>query len=178
MDESRIRTLEHVRQFLAGTPQVSFQPRAEDAERYRQIGKVVRRFSYGALGKADRGTILRYLQIITGYSPAQLKRLVARAIDGERLHKRYRAPKQPFARRFLAQDIVMLASVDRDFGTLSGPATVHLLRRAHELYADARFERLRTLSVSHLYNLRASSTYQRQRVLRTKTQASSICDRE
>ena len=74
MDESRIRTLEHVRQFLAGTPQVSFQPRAEDAERYRQIGKVVRRFSYGALGKADRGTILRYLQIITGYSPAQLKR--------------------------------------------------------------------------------------------------------
>ena len=98
---------------------------------------------------------------------------MARAIAGERLHKHYQIPKLPFARRFIARDIVLLASVDRDFGTLSGPATVHVLKRAYEQYADARFERLRTVSVSHLYNLRATPTYQRQRVVRTKTQAST-----
>ena len=173
MNESRIGTLGQVRQFLAGTPQVSFQPRADDTERYGHINKVLRRFSYAALSKADRGVVLRYLRITSGYKRAQLQRLVARAINGERLHKHYVAPKQPFARRFLTQDIVLLASVDRDFGTLSGPATVHLLKRAYALYGDARFERLRTVSVSHLYNLRATLTYQRQRVLRTKTQAST-----
>ena len=173
MNESKIRTLADVRQFLACTPQVSFQPRAADAERYRHINEVLRRFSYRALGKADRGVVLRYLRITSGYRRAQLQRLVARAIDGERLHKHYVAPAQPFARRFLTKDIVLLAAVDRDFGTLSGPATVHLLKRAFDRYADARFERLRTVSVSHLYNLRATPTYQRQRVLRTKTQAST-----
>jgi transposase InsO family protein len=173
MNESRIRTLEQVRQFLAGTLQVNFQPRADDAERYAHINAVVRRFSYAALGKSDRGLLFRYLLITSGYKRAQLQRLVARAIDGERLHKRYRAPKQPFARRFLDKDIVLLATVDRDFDTLSGPATVHLLKRAYEVYADARFERLRSVSVSHLYNLRATPSYQRQRVVRTKTQAST-----
>ena len=173
MNESRIGTLGQVRQFLAGTPQVSVQPRADDTERYGHINKVLRRFSYAALSKADRGVVLRYLRITSGYKRAQLQRLVARAINGERLHKHYVAPKQPFARRLLTQDIVLLASVDRDFGTLSGPATVHLLKRAYALYGDARFERLRTVSVSHLYNLRATLTYQRQRVLRTKTQAST-----
>ena len=173
MNESKVRTLADVRQFLACTRQVSFQPRADDAERYRHINEVLRRFSYAARGKADRGVVLRYLRITSGYKRAQLQRLVARAIDGERLHKRYVAPAQPFARRFLDKDVVLLATLDRDFGTLSGPATVHLIKRAYGLYADARFERLRTVSVSHLYNLRASFTYQRQRVLRTKTQAST-----
>ena len=147
MNESRIGTLGQVRQFLAGTPQVSVQPRADDTERYGHINKVLRRFSYAALSKADRGVVLRYLRITSGYKRAQLQRLVARAINGERLHKHYVAPKQPFARRLLTQDIVLLASVDRDFGTLSGPATVHLLKRAYARYGDARFERLRTVSV-------------------------------
>jgi transposase InsO family protein len=173
MNESRIRTLAQVRQFLAGTPQVSFLPCADDTERYAHINDVVRRFSYAALGKADRGVLRRYLRITSGYKRAQLQRLVARAINGERLHKHYEAPKQPFARRFLAQDIVLLATVDRDFGTLSGPTTVHVLKRAYDVYADARFARLHTVSVSHLYNLRATATYQRQRVVRTKTQAST-----
>ena len=50
--------------------------------------------------------------------------------------------------------------MDREFGTLSGPATAHVLRRAFAVYGDTRFERLAELSVSHLYNLRASAPYQ------------------
>ena len=55
--------------------------------------------------------------------------------------------------------------VDREFGTLSGLATAHVLRRAFTVYADVRFERLADLSPSHLYNLRASRIYERQRVM-------------
>lgn len=39
-------------------------------------------------------------------------------------------------------------------GTLSGPATKVLLQRAYSLFGDPRYQRLATLSVSHLYNLR------------------------
>jgi transposase InsO family protein len=109
--------------------------------------------------------------VTTGYACAQVKRLVARALSGQPLVKRYAAPAQAFAQRYTGADVALLAQVDREFGTLSGPATAHVLRRAFTVYADARFERLAELSPSHLYNLRASSSYERQRVLRTKTRS-------
>jgi len=34
------------------------------------------------------------------------------------------------------------------------------LQRAYHVYGDTRYERLATLSVSHLYNLRKSTGYQ------------------
>ena len=99
MNESRIRTLEQVRQFLAGAPQVSFLPRADDTQRYEHINEVVRRFSYAALGKADRGVLWHYLWVTSGYQRAQLQRLVARAINGARLHKHYqRTTSRPSSR--------------------------------------------------------------------------------
>jgi hypothetical protein len=111
--------------------------------------------------------------VVTSYSPAQVKRLVAQVLTGRPLRKRYTPPAHAFARRFTAADITLLATVDREFGTLSGPATVCLLQRAFQLYGDARFERLATLSVSHLYNLRHSAPYHRARVLRTRTRSSA-----
>jgi len=46
---------------------------------------------------------------------------------------------------------------------------VHLLKRAWHVFADARFERPASLSMSHLYNLRHSKIYQNQRVSFVKT---------
>ncbi len=67
--------------------------------------------------------------------------------------------------------MLLLAQVDLAHGTMSGPATVHLLKRAFSKHADTRFERLAGISVSHLYNLRHSKTYLNQRVSFTKTRA-------
>ncbi|TAK93463.1 transposase, partial [Patescibacteria group bacterium] len=50
-----------------------------------------------------------------------------------------------------------------------GPAIAHLLQRAYLAYGDPRYERLATLSVSHLYNLRKSAGYQAQRKHFTST---------
>ena len=173
MNESKVRTVKQVREFLQGTRDVEFLPHGDDEARYGHIGDVVRRLGYARLRRADRGQVLRYLGVTTGYASAQVKRLVARALSGQPLVKRYAAPAQAFARRYSSADIALLAQVDREFGTLSGPATAHVLRRAFIVYADARFERLAELSPSHLYNLRASRTYERQRVLRTKTRPST-----
>lgn len=169
MNESKIQTLDQVRQFLDGTRDVHFAIARDDQSRYAHISDVVRRFGYRRLGRPDKGLVLRYLQRTSGYSEPQVKRLVKRVRAGQGLRKRYQAPAHPFARRYTHADVLLLAELDRAFGTMSGPATAHLLQRAFSHYGDGRYERLSQLSVSHLYNLRASPLYQRRRVLHTKT---------
>lgn len=65
MDETRLTSLDQLRQFLAGTPEVGFHPVAED-ERYRHISTVLGRFRYARLKRPDKGLVLRYLMRTTG----------------------------------------------------------------------------------------------------------------
>ncbi len=149
-------------------------PLDEDAARYGHIVEVLRRFDYGCLWRPERGWVLRYLRATGGFSRAQLTRLVAHVLAGQPLAKRYVVSAQAFARRDTDGDVLLLAEVDRQFDTLSGPATAHLMRRAFALYGEARFERLANLSVSHLYNLRHARRYVAQRIVRTKTRPSAV----
>jgi len=112
--------------------------------------------------------VLAYLQRTSGYSRAQIKRLVARWHENRLavvpLTKRYRAPAAPVARKYTANDIDLLVQMDRANEDVCGPAIAHLFKRAYHTYGDKRYERLAELSVSHLYNLRKSSGYQAQRM--------------
>lgn len=173
MNDSRLGTLEQLRRFLDGTLEVRFTVATDVASRYAHIARMVQRFGYANLPRADKQSVLRYLGITSCYGSAQVKRLVARAVTGAPMVRRYHAPARAFARHYTEADVRLLATVDTAFGTLSGPATVHVLRRALAQYADRRFERLARLSVSHLYNLRASRIYERQRVLRRATRPSA-----
>lgn len=69
---------------------------------------------------------------------------------------------------------MLLAQTDEAHQTLSGPASKKLFERAYRIYKDPTYERLSTISVSHLYNLRKSQIYQRQRRHFTKTQPSAV----
>ena len=169
MDETRLKTVLQLQAFLAGTLEVTFTIPESDDQRYTHIVCVVRRFGYTRLKRPDKSVVLRYLQRTSGYSRAQITRLLARVLADHTLKKRYRAPIHAFAKRFTAADALLLAKVDLAHGTLSGPTTVHLLKRAFFFYGEADFERLASLSVSHLYNLRHSKVYQNQRVKCTKT---------
>jgi len=174
MNESRLNTVAQLRAFLEGTLEVQFCALNDDTQRYAFIDTLVQRFGYATLGRADKGVVLRYLEHTTGYSRQQLSRLVGRARNGGVLAKRYRVPEHGFARKFNSADVALLAETDALHATLSGPATVHLLRRAYVLYGDTRYERLAGLSVSHLYNLRAQAGYQAKRGVWTKTKGQSI----
>jgi transposase InsO family protein len=171
MNEAQVRTLEQVRQVVAGTQALEFRHAEDDEGRYAWIAQVLQRFGYRRLGRSDRGAVLAYLQRLSGYSRAQITRLVSRWASGKPLTKNYRAPEHAFARRYTGADVALLAEVDRAMGTLSGPATACVLRRQRDVFGDARFERLGSISVAHLYNLRASAGYRAQRVVLTKTRA-------
>ena len=169
MNEAQVRSLEQVRQVLQGTQSLEFRQAEDDPGRYAWIESVLRRFDYRRLPRAHRGPVLGYLQRLSGYSRAQITRLVSRWDTGKRLVKDYRAPEHAFARRYTPADVALLADVDRALGTMSGPATACVLRRQRDVFGDARFERLGSISVGHLYNLRNSAPYRAQRVVLTKT---------
>jgi transposase InsO family protein len=169
MNETQVRTLEQVRQVLQGTEALQFERPEDNAGRYAWIDLVLKRFGYRQLPRQDRGDVLAYVQRLSGFSRAQVTRLVSRWVAGKSLVKRYRAPEHAFARRYTAADVALLAEVDRAMDTLSGPATACVLRRQRDRFGDARFERLGAISVAHLYNLRASAGYRAQRVVLTKT---------
>ena len=107
------------------------------------------------------------------YSRPQVTRLVAQwarnRLATVPLAKRYCAPSAAFARKYTSADVSLLAQMDKAHEDVCGPAVAHLLQRAYTLYGDARYERLASLSVSHLYNLRKSTGYQRQRASFTRT---------
>jgi hypothetical protein len=173
MDESQLRTIEQIEQFLDGSAQVAFTAHGGDLERYAHISRVLKRFDYPRCSKHDRGVVLRYLQHTSGYSRAQLTRLVKQwhcnRLASTPLIKRYRAPAAPFARKYTALDLELLVEMDKAHVDVCGPAITHPLKRAFFDYGDVRFERLAQLSSSHLYNLRKSVGYQHLRVSFTKT---------
>ena len=169
MNEAQVRTVEQVRQVLEGTQALEFRAAEDDDGRYRWIEAVLWRLDYRVLRRADRGAVLAYVQRLSGYSRAQVTRLVSRWVAGQPLAKNYRAPEHAFARRYTGADIALLAEVDRAMGTLSGPATACVLRRQRDVFGDARFERLGSISVAHLYNLRNDAGYREQRLVLTKT---------
>jgi transposase InsO family protein len=169
MNETQVRTLEQVRQVLQGTEALRFERPEDNAGRYAWIESVLKRFGYRQLLRPDRGVVLAYVQRLSGFSRAQVTRLVSRWVAGKSLVKRYRAPAHAFARRYTAVDVALLVEVDRAMGTLSGPATACVLRRQRDRFGDVRFERLGSISVAHLYNLRASAGYRARRVMLNKT---------
>ncbi|MDP2809433.1 MAG: hypothetical protein Q8O34_04725 [Rhodocyclaceae bacterium] len=174
MNEAKLTTLEQVRAFLAGTVVVAFSAAGADDDRYRHIEDVLKRFGYVRLQKPDKGLVLRYLERTTGYSRQQLTRIVKRGRTGKKLTKAYRAPTHGLKRKFTDADVALLAETDSLHGALSGPATRHLMHRALDTYGDARYARLATISVGHLYNLRKRSGYIDRRCVFTKTRPTGL----
>jgi len=176
MSEALVCTLEQVRLVVAGTQALEFHRADDDEGRYGWIEQVLRRFGYRQLRRCERGVVLAYLQRLSGYSRAQITRLVARWTGGKPLVKNYRRPEHAFARRYTATDVALLAEVDRAMGTLSGPAMACVLRRQRDVFKDTRFARLGSISVAHLFNLRHSAPYRAQRVVLTKTRGTRRVD--
>jgi transposase InsO family protein len=174
MNETRLVTIAQLQEFLAASHEIEFTAHdSMDAERYAHISRVLKRFDYTRLKRSDAGVVLAYLRRTSGYSRAQLTRLVSRwhgnRLAGTPLAKRYSAPSAPFKRKYTAEDIALLVQTDRANGQACGAAVVHLFKRGLAVYGDPRYERLARLSCSHLYNLRKTAGYQRERLHLSKT---------
>jgi hypothetical protein len=174
MNDARLETIEQIREFLAGTADVAFSHPTNESRRRAFVARVLRRFRYFRRPKGQRGVLFAYLLRLTGYSRQHLSRLIVQYRQTKSLHPVTRANRTSYARKYGAEDVALLAELDRLHDTLSGPATKVLLIRAHQRFGDRRFARLAGISVSHLYNLRQSEGYHKQRRHWTGTRPSAV----
>lgn len=153
-----MKTLEQIQQFLKSSTRIACRAVSREG-RYQWLETIVNRFKYFTLGKKDKGPVRAYVQQMTGLSPAQLTRLLARKLlDGS--ITRFRRRRNCFETTYTVFDKELLAETDNAHGRLSGPATRRIFERAFRVYGDKRFERLKEISSAHIYNLRSSRTYQ------------------
>jgi len=158
MNDTPIKTIEQVRQFLNGVGAIEFSSEGKDA-RYAWIQTLLRRFHYHQLGKAEKGLLLDFLQKVSGYSRIQSKRLSQHSLQPGHLQRRQRTV-QGFRRIYTLADIRVLAQTDELHGTLSGPATKKLCEQAWTHFGQTEYHRLAGISVAYLYILRKRYPYE------------------
>jgi predicted DNA-binding transcriptional regulator AlpA len=78
MNDERLQTIEQVKQFLEGSEVLDFGGVSVE-ERYHWIETVLVRFMYYRLKRTEKGVIRRYIEKVSGYSRAQLSRLIQKA---------------------------------------------------------------------------------------------------
>ncbi len=159
MDDSEASSLEQIRAFLLGSGEVRFSG-VRRAEVYGWVERTLVRHEYAGLKRADKGVVRSYIGRMTGLSRAQVTRLIA----GQRKTGHVRAAeyqRTKFTRRYTAEDVALLARVDKAHGNLCGPAIKRILEREHGNYGQAVYERLAKISVAQIYRLRNSAAYRK-----------------
>jgi len=165
-----LKTIEQLIQFLDGTQAVIFKLNTVKEERYNWIRHELVRFDYLMLSKADKGVVVRYLVKVSCYSRQQITRLIKQYRDTGYI-RHHHITSSGFQGKYTPNDIRLIAQMDERHDTPCGHAIKKLCERAFCVFGETEYERLSTISVSHLYNLRKSKTYNRVRRHFEKTQS-------
>jgi hypothetical protein len=133
----RLQSLDEIRALLEVSIALGFEVPARD-EAYGWIETSLRQLDYLRLGKADRGLVKAYLEETSGFSPAQMTRLITQYRRSGRVRDHRGRPANAFVGRYTPQDVALLAEVDTLHGTLSGLATRKLCERVLEVFGERR----------------------------------------
>lgn len=128
------------------------------AETYAWIEEKLQQFRYFSSRKKDKAAIRKYFRIMTGYSAAQLTRLIKKKKVSGRIVADTSA-RHSFTKVYTTDDVAWLAETDLAHSRLSGPATKAIFVREYAVFKNPWFVRLKDISVSHLYNLRGRKQY-------------------
>jgi transposase InsO family protein len=172
MNDDRLDTIEQVTQFLKGSQSLEFGGVSRE-ERYQWIEAVLVRFTYYRLKRTEKGMIRRYIEKVSGYSRAQVSRLIKEYARRGHLRKASRK-RHRFPLRYMPKDIALLARTDELHDYLSGPATKKIMEREWQLYGHWEFKNISQISVAHLYNLRHSHIYRNITKQYTKTKPAVV----
>jgi transposase InsO family protein len=172
MDDSEATSLEQIRAFLAGSDPMQFSGQRRE-EVYGWVEKTLVRRQYVSLDRPGKGLVRLYLARMTGFSRAQVTRLITGYRQTGRVEMAaYQRTK--FATRYTVADVNLLAYVDKAHGNLSGPATRRILERECCEYGQTAYQRLSAISVAHLYRLRNSEAYRRRNTSYQPTRPSPV----
>ena len=169
MNIENLTTIEELDNFIQGNQAVAFTILGDKNERYKFIQKTLIKFRYITLKKPDKGIVNHYLRKVTGYSRQQLTRLVKQYKEVGKINWQP-CRSNGFSNIYSKKDITLLAEMDARHDDICGHAIKKLMERAYNKFEQPEYQTLANISVSHLYNLRRSQGYQKQRRHFTKTQ--------
>ena len=173
MNLNELERIEQIEAFLSGTQSVVFTVAEDKAARYQWLERLLVKWRYHHCSRQHRGILLRFIGHVSGYSPAQLKRLIKQ--HRESGHIRWTPAKSNgFERRYNDADIRLLAAMDKLHLSSSGAVIKKLCERAFQLFGDQDYVRLSRISVAHIYRLRQTASYQRRHLHHTQAQHSSV----
>src|SRR3990167_2056992 len=168
MIDTNLNNFNALGKFLNGIPPVKFSGGSRK-QKYQWVKEVLVRFNFRKLRKGKRGEVREYIQRITGYSNAQLSRLIAKYLRGRLVFVEYE--RHSFPTRYSPGDIVLLCKTDNVHQRLNGPATQKILIREYQKYGKTEYESISHISVATIYRLRTTRIYLSKNLTFKNTQA-------
>ncbi len=170
MKLDNLTTIEQMDAFLTGSQAIAFAVATTKDERYRFVEKILKRFAYPRLKRQEKGSVIKFLIKVSGYSRQQLTRMIQRYVEQGSL-SRYQKTTNGFEKLYTSDDTQLLAQLDQRHDTPNGFMVKKLCERAYHEFDEQSYERLSRISVSHIYNLRKSSVYKKHRCHYEKTKS-------
>ncbi len=136
------------------------------AERSDWIRKRLQRFAYRKLKRREKGILQRYLRRVTCCSRRMIQYHIEAYLHGKEVCAVYE--RHQFSVIYTNADREVLAETDNLHGRLNSAATKKIMEQEYQR-GDARFETLRKISVSHIYNIRGSRVYKENALTFEKT---------
>lgn len=158
MTNSKNLSLSDIGEFLTKPPIIEFKSVSSKQDRNSWIQSVIIDYHYLKCSRLDKGMLRRYIIRMTGISKSQLTRLIKDyKLWGTMETKEYKRNK--FEKFYTKGDIELLANLDNAHECLSGPATINIMKSDYTDFGKIEYERLKDISVSHLYRLRTTDRY-------------------
>ena len=165
-------TLADIRELVQAPPPISFKSQSR-SERNQWIEQILKKHKYFQALKPDKTIIRKYIQIMTGLSRQQLTRLITEYRQRGTLRpKEYIRHK--FPKVYDLEEIALLAETDKTHNKLSGPAIKKIIKEDYERFGKTEYEKLKGLSVSHLYRLRTTRRYREKTKFFDKTRPTQV----
>lgn len=157
MNDSHMVSIAQIKEFIKISGGIEFRATSRK-EKYEWIQTVLSRFRYFSLRKKEKTILKRYMLEMTGFSDAQLTRLIAKK-KGTGMIAVNTTGRNRFAKIYTPEDVALIIETDKAHDRLSGPATKKIFERMCDVFRNDRFRRLKNISVSHIYNLRGTRQY-------------------
>ncbi len=172
MTNSKNPSLSELGDFLSRTPIIEFKSISKK-DRNKWIQDVIMDYHYLKCSRKDKGVLRSYIMRMTGISKSQLTRLISNyKKQGSMKPKEYRRNK--FEKVYTQKDIELLAELDNAHERPSGPAIIKIMQSDYNDFGKTDYERLKDISVSHLYRLRDTGRYKFRAKTFTKTNPTKV----
>ena len=172
MNDDYIKDVKQLQTIVQATGGLKFTVSDSREKKYEWVGKTLGRFRYTYLNKKDKSIVKTYITFVTGYSDSQLDRFIREKKTYGTLKVKERT-QYTFPRFYEAVDVALLADVANGYHHQNGHALKKVCEEMYYIYGDTQFERLKHISVPHIYNLKKTNIYQTKALHYTKTQAVS-----